>query len=185
MHDRRQQPAIFWDRDGTLIEDRGHLGDPQEVEFFPFTFDALRRLQSKYLFFIVTNQSGVGEGVIQADDVRRVNDHVVACLTNAGLSIAATYVCPHRRADNCGCIKPNPHFLLEAAREFGVSLPRSFVVGDHPHDVELAVNAGAQGIYVCTGHGLKHRHELRDTEVIVPDILAAAEWILSQPSAAI
>ena len=177
---KQLRPAIFWDRDGTLIEDRGHLAQPSEVAFLPNTISALRRLQDDFLFFIVTNQPGVAEGTISLRDVERVNAHVVSCLAEAGLSISAVYVCPHRRADRCKCIKPNPHFLHEAAKDFGVSLRQSFVVGDHPHDVELAQQVGAQGVYVCTGHGLHHLDELRGDEVIVPDIGAAAEWILSR-----
>jgi L-threonylcarbamoyladenylate synthase len=177
---KRLRPAIFLDRDGTLIEDRGHLADPADVKFLDGTIEALRRLQNDFLFFIVTNQSGVGEGLLTLEDAERVNAHVVVRLAEAGLEISAVYVCPHRRADGCACIKPNPHFLHKAAEDFPVHLRQSFVVGDHPHDVELAERAGAQGIYVCTGHGLKHLDELRGNEVVVPDARAAAEWILSQ-----
>ena len=177
---KRLRPAIFLDRDGTLIEDRGHLADPADVKFLSGTIEALRRLQDDFLFFIVTNQSGVGEGLLSLEDAERVNAHVVSRLAEAGLKISAVYVCPHRRADGCNCIKPNPYFLQRAAEDCRVSLHQSFVVGDHPHDVELAERAGAQGIYVCTGHGLKHLGELRGREVVVPDLSAAAEWILSQ-----
>ena len=177
---RQLRPAIFWDRDGTLIEDRGHLAEPGEVVFLPGAIGSLRRLQDEFLFFIVTNQSGVAEGTISLGDVERVNSHVVSRLAEAGLKISAVYVCPHSRADGCACIKPNPHFLHKAAENFGVSLHHSFVVGDHPHDVELAEQAGARGVYVCTGHGLKHLDELHGNEVVVPDIRAASEWILSQ-----
>ncbi len=180
MHDTEPlRAAVFWDRDGTLIEDRGHLADPAEAVFFPNTVDALRRLQDRYLFFIVTNQSGVAQGAIDMADVERVNAHVVGRLAAAGLPVAAVYVCPHARADGCACIKPNPYFLHEAARQFRLSLADSFVVGDHPHDVELAERAGARGIYVCTGHGRKHLAELRGHEIVVPDIAAAADWILA------
>lgn len=171
--------AVFLDRDGTLIEDRGHLGEPSEVWFLPGVMEALRRLREDFLFFIVTNQSGVAEGVLTLEQVAQVNAHVVSMLAGAGLKITATYVCPHRRGDGCPCIKPNPHFLHRAAAEYGVDLRRSFVVGDHPHDVELAKRAGAQGVYVCTGHGAKHLGELAEEEVVVPDICAAAEWILA------
>jgi histidinol-phosphate phosphatase family protein len=174
------QPAIFWDRDGTLIEDRGHLSDPREAVFFPNTFDALRRLRDRYLFFIVTNQPGVAKGIIGIDDVERVNSHVVSKLAEAGLNISAVYVCPHRREDDCDCIKPKPYFLQKASKEYQLNLQQSYVVGDHPHDVKLAEHSGAQGIYVCTGHGLKHLSELRGDEVIVPDIFAGADWILSR-----
>lgn len=180
----RMRPAIFWDRDGTLIEDRGHLADIGDVVFFPNAIDALHRLKDDFLFFIVTNQPGVAEGMISIDDAERINSHVVSQLADAGLTITAVYVCPHRRADGCACIKPNPHFLDEAAKRYRVSLSHSFVVGDHPHDVELARRAGATGLYVCTGHGRKHLGELGHDEIVVPDIQAAAEWILShKPSA--
>jgi histidinol-phosphate phosphatase family protein len=174
------RPAIFFDRDGTLIEDRGHLSDPLEVEFISCTFEALRRLQDKYLFFVVTNQPGVAEGTISLADVERVNSHVVSKLAEAGLKISAVYVCPHCREDYCDCIKPKPYVLQKASKDFQLNLQQSFVVGDHPHDVKLAEHSGAQGIYVCTGHGLKHLSELRGVEVIVPDILAGADWILSR-----
>jgi D-glycero-D-manno-heptose 1,7-bisphosphate phosphatase len=105
---------------------------------------------------------------------------VVSVLADAGVAISAVYVCPHCREDGCVCIKPNPHFLHKAAAEFSVSLCDSYVVGDHPHDVELAEHAGAQGVYVCTGHGMKHLDELGESTVVVADIGAAAEWILSR-----
>jgi len=174
------RPAVFLDRDGTLIEDRGHLAKPEDVVFLPETIGALQRLRDEFQFFIVTNQSGVAEGAISLGDVERVNAHVVSRLAEAGVKISAVYVCPHRRDQGCECIKPNPSFLHQAARDFGISLRHSFVVGDHPHDVALAERAGAQGVYVCTGHGLKHLRELRGDETVVPDIRAAAEWILSR-----
>ena len=179
MNESDLLPAVFLDRDGTLIEDRGHLRRPQEVSFFPCTVSALRRLQNTFLLFVVTNQSGVAEGVLTSRDVERVNGHVVRQLAKAGVRIAETYTCPHKRADRCECIKPNSHFLRLAASDHQVDLRRSFVIGDHPHDVELARNAGAQGVYVCTGHGAKHLDELPEDEVIVDGIFEAAEWILS------
>jgi len=181
MDDAKQlRPAIFWDRDGTLIEDRGHVARSEDVVFLPGTIKALRRLQGDFLFFIVTHQPGVAQGTISIGDVDRVNSFVVSQLAEAGVEIAAVYVCPHHRSDGCVCIKPNPYFLKRASDDHGVSLRHSFVVGDHPHDVELAEQAGAQGVYVCTGHGLRHLSELPDNKVVVPDIQAAAEWILSR-----
>lgn len=172
------QPAIFLDRDGTLIEDRGHLRSPDEVVFYPATVPALRRLQSHFRLFIVTNQSGVSKGEVTLADVQRVNDHVASRLREAGIEIAAVYCCPHQRGDDCACIKPKPFFLEQAVREHGVDLRRSFAVGDHPHDVHLARNAGATGIFVLTGHGTKHRDELDAGDLVAKDIGEAAEIIL-------
>jgi len=160
--------AVFLDRDGTIIEDRGHLRDPSQVVFFPDTFDALRRLQQQFLLFIVTNQPGVSEKTITREDVDRVNDHVVARLAEADVHITRVYVCPHARAEGCTCIKPEPYFLRKAARQYQIDLEDSFTVGDHPHDVALADGVGAEGIYVLTGHGTRHRTELP------PDVCVAA-----------
>jgi len=172
------RPAVFLDRDGTLIEDRGHLAEPSEVVFYPDAVDALRRLQEHFLLFLVTNQSGVARGLITLEDVDRVNARVLSHLAEHGVTITAVYVCPHQRSDGCCCIKPNPHFLHKAAAEHGIDLRRSFAIGDHPHDVELARAVDARGVYVRTGHGDKHLAELSADEIIVPGIGEAADWIL-------
>ncbi|HSV99012.1 MAG TPA: L-threonylcarbamoyladenylate synthase [Sedimentisphaerales bacterium] len=175
-----KRSAVFLDRDGTLIEDRGHLRSPSEVVFFPDTVCALRLLQRNFRLFIVTNQPGIAEGTVEAAEVAQVNDHVVKCLSRAGIRIERVYCCPHRRSDNCACIKPNNYYLCMAAREFGIDLAKSFVVGDHPHDVELARNSGATGIYVLTGHGVRHRESLPADTVVTSGIGEAATLILER-----
>ncbi|MCE5328079.1 MAG: threonylcarbamoyl-AMP synthase [Planctomycetaceae bacterium] len=170
--------AIFLDRDGTIIEDRGHLRSPSQVVFFPDTVRALRMLQQRFRLFIVTNQPGIAEGVIGPDDVAGVHDFVLDHLAQSGINIERVYCCPHRRVDGCRCIKPKPYYLRRAAREYGIDLRKSFVVGDHPHDVELASNAGATGIYVLTGHGEKHRADLPAEAIVTSGIWAAATRIV-------
>jgi D-glycero-D-manno-heptose 1,7-bisphosphate phosphatase len=172
------RPAVFLDRDGTIIEDRGDLSVPSQVEFFEDTIPALRRLAGRFDLFIVTNQSGVAKGAITVRDVERVNAHVLARLSEAGIEIVATYVCPHERRDGCRCMKPSPLFLHRAEYDHGVDLRRSFVIGDHPHDVEFAKAGGATGIYVLTGHGLKHLEGIVEGTPIAAGIGEAAELIL-------
>jgi len=174
-----KKPAVFLDRDGTIIEDRGHLRDPADVVFFPETFKALKKLQDYFLLFIVTNQVGVARGLLTAGDVNRVNRYVVDALAEKEIIVTDVYTCPHSRADNCPCIKPKPFFLNKAADRYGVALRASFTIGDHPHDVQLAQNAGAQGIYVLSGHGEKHRAEVSQDAQIVPGIKQATEKIIS------
>lgn len=171
-----KQPAVFLDRDGTLIEDAGFLRSIAQVDFYPQTFAALRRL-GDFVLFIVTNQSGIARGLISSEEARDVNDHVVQRLAEAGVKIRAVYCCPHQQADGCECIKPNPYFLKRAELDYEIDLSRSFVVGDHPSDVELACNVGATGIYVLTGHGEKHRAELHVSGTVVADIGAAIDVI--------
>ncbi len=174
----QSRPAVFLDRDGTLIEDRGYLSEASEVAFYPDAVEALTRLQPHFLLFLVTNQPWVARGILTLEDVDRVNARVVAHLAEHGVTITAVYVCPHERSDGCSCIKPKPHFLRKAAAEHGVDLGRSFTIGDHPHDVEFARAVGARGIYVRTGHGSKHVAELPPGEVVVAGIGEAADRIL-------
>lgn len=182
--ERPRRPAVFLDRDGTIIEDRGNLSDPSQVEFFADTVPALRRLCPQFDLFMVTNQSGVGQGAISMSDVERVNSYVTAHLARHGIRLTAVYVCPHERAAGCECIKPKPYFLRKAEAEHGIDLPRSFVVGDHPHDVTFGDNAGATGIYVLTGHGKRHRHQLPQGSVVTAGIGEAVEWILRRRAGA-
>lgn len=174
------QGAVFLDRDGTLIEDRGHLSSMSDVVFYPETVPALLRLQLKFRLFIITNQSGVAKGLITLQDVFQINDFVTSSLRQAGVTITAVYVCPHQRSDNCECIKPKAFFLERAARDYAIDLRQSYTVGDHGHDVDLAHNVGATGIYVLTGHGQKHRQEIPPGQIVLNHIGEAADWILGQ-----
>jgi D-glycero-D-manno-heptose 1,7-bisphosphate phosphatase len=170
--------AIFLDRDGTIIEDRGHLSSPSQVVFFDDTFPALRRVAGDYQLFMITNQQGISQGIVNRKQVDRVNRHVERTLEEEGISISDIYICPHTKDDACQCRKPSPFFLYKAARDYGLDLSSSFVIGDHPGDVLCATNAGAQGIYVLTGHGQKHRPELPADALILPGISDAIDFIL-------
>jgi D-glycero-D-manno-heptose 1,7-bisphosphate phosphatase len=178
-----KRPAVFLDRDGTIMEDLGYVGDPAKAILFPETIPALRRLGGHYILFIVTNQSGVSKGLLQLHEVRNVNERVVRMLAAAGIAVKDVYCCPHQRSDACVCRKPSPHFGRLAERDHDVDLANSFVVGDHPSDVEFATNLGARGIYVLSGHGQKHRSELSTACTVAAGIAAAADEILSAMSA--
>ncbi len=156
MRNNNKKAAVFLDRDGTIIEDLGYLNDVSDIAFFPETIEALHQLQKHFLLFIVTNQPGIARGIISSEEVDHINSQIAKTFAEAGIEITDIYFCPHDRSDNCECIKPNSYFLQKAARDFNIDLQRSFVVGDHPCDVQLAVNVGARGIFVLTGHGSKH-----------------------------
>lgn len=104
-----KKPAVFLDRDGTIIEDAGYLREAAQVLFYPQTFSALRRL-GDFVLFIVTNQSGIAKGQIRSEEADAVNHHVVQCLAAAGTTIRDVYCCPHQRSDACACMKPSPYF---------------------------------------------------------------------------
>lgn len=156
------KPAVFLDRDGTIIKDKGYIGQINKVEFYPFTLDCLKQLQKKFLLFIVTNQSGIAKGIVTAKQVDEVNNFILNKLKSEGINISALYSCPHHRNDNCKCHKPKTLFAELASKDFDIDLKNSFMIGDHPADVEFALNIGAKGIYVLTGHGKKHYTEIKN-----------------------
>ena len=176
---KKKRSAIFLDRDGTIIEDRGHISRPRDIVFFDDTFAALRLLQKDFLLFIVTNQSAVGMGTISREAAEVANEYVVKCLQDEGITITQVYSCFHKRENNCPCIKPNPFFLYTAEMEYNIDLERSYVIGDHPHDIEFASNVGATGLYLLTGHGRKHLNEVSNEAVFFKSLYDAANWIIN------
>ena len=143
-------PAIFIDRDGTIMEDCVYCSDPKNVKIFPGVPEALRRLKSNgFKLIIITNQSGIGRGLITLEQYRAVEADVLRQLGD-GL-IDATYFCPDVPGQHSTRRKPAPGMVVEATREHQVDLSRSFLIGDSEIDVECAHNAGVRAIRVQTG----------------------------------
>jgi D-glycero-D-manno-heptose 1,7-bisphosphate phosphatase len=183
------RPAIFLDRDGTLIEDVGYLDRVGRVSFYPFTIDALRLLAREgFALVLVTNQSGVARGKFPESLVPEVHDHIATILARGNVALDGYYYCPHYvdsripqyRLD-CECRKPKPGMVTRAARELDLDLSRSYVIGDHWSDVGLANAVGAQGILVRTGSGGSQERlpaEGARPAAILDHLMAAATWIL-------
>lgn len=151
------QPAVFLDRDGTLIEEVGHLGHPDGVAVLPGVPAALRRLaDAGYALVVASNQAGVARGLFTEADVRAVNARVEAVLSDHHVSIDGWYFCPHHPdlTGPCECRKPAPGMLRAAARDLGLDLARAWMIGDHPIDARTARAAGVRPILVRTGLGL-------------------------------
>lgn len=153
--------AVFLDRDGTLNEDPGYLGDPKRLILFPDTGKSLALLKNEYnfLLIVVSNQSGVARGIISFDDVQAVNDELNKQLQKYNVKIDAFYFCPHHPEFNnqpeCDCRKPSPKMIFEASKDFNIELSKSYFIGDTIADLEAGKNAGIQSILVKTGHGAK------------------------------
>ncbi len=170
--------AIFLDRDGTIVEDVGFIRHAEELLYLPRAIEALQRLQQRFILFIVTNQPGMAQGAITAAELTEVHGCLLAELAAHGVHIERIYHCPHCRDEGCECIKPEPYFLEQARREYGIDLAASYVIGDHPHDVEFARRGGARGIYLLTGHGRRHLDGLAAGSTVAEDLWQAAELIL-------
>ena len=188
------RPAIFLDRDGTLNEDVGHLDRLERLRLFPWSLDAVRFLRrAGYAVVVVTNQGGVARGFVTesfVEEVRRVLDRGLAAI---GERLDGHYFCPHephaavaayRR--ECECRKPRPGLLHRAARDLGLDLGRSVVIGDKWSDVGLARAVGARGVLVRTGYGRGQEREpsagLRP-DAVADTLMDAAGWVLRHPPA--
>jgi histidinol-phosphate phosphatase family protein len=146
--------TILLDRDGTLVFDRVHLGDPDGVELLPGVLTGLRLLQQAGIRrVIVSNQSGIGRGLLSHGQVAAVHDRLKALLYDDGLTLDGIFYCPHSPEESCPCRKPQMGLAREASVQMGVDLARSVVVGDTDADVGLAEGLGVPSILVLTGSG--------------------------------
>lgn len=169
------RPAIFIDRDGTIIRDAEYLSDPEGIELLPGAAEGLRRfLEAGYAVAVVTNQSGVARGFFGLDKVAEINARLAAMLEKEGVRIDLFEVCPHHPdlTGPCDCRKPAPGMILSAARKLGGDLKRSWMVGDKAADVLAGKNAGVRTALVLTGYGEAEAMELK-RQGIRPDVLAA------------
>jgi D-glycero-D-manno-heptose 1,7-bisphosphate phosphatase len=142
------QPAVFLDRDGTLIDDVGFVHERNDVRILPTVAAALRTFaDAGYACVVVTNQSGVARGYFDEAAVSEINAEIVAQLHADAVKVDAFYYCPHYDA-GCDCRKPQPGMILRAAREHGIDVGRSAVVGDRGSDVELGQRLGIPGVLV-------------------------------------
>jgi D-glycero-D-manno-heptose 1,7-bisphosphate phosphatase len=144
--------AVFFDRDGTLMEEAHYCGDPAQVKVYPGVPDALRRLkEAGFRTFVVTNQSGIGRGMITEAQYRAVEAEFLRQIGKGLLD--ATYFCPDAPGAPSPRRKPEPGMLLEAATEFGIDLAGSYLIGDKSADIECGSRAGVSTILVRTGYG--------------------------------
>ncbi len=203
--------AVFLDRDGTVSEEIGYIGPEamQRYALIPGAAAGIRALRAAgYLAVLVTNQSGVARGYYDAAQVHAVQDRLAELLAGKGTALDMVRYCPHHpdprsKPDNgetapgmkpatpvpalavdCACRKPKPGMVLDAARELGLDLSRSWVIGDKAADLGLAANAGCRGILVLTGYGEKTLAQLkaqgREPARVARDLARAAELILAQ-----
>ncbi len=190
------RPAVFIDRDGTLTEEVGYVNHPSRLRLLPRSAEAVRRLNEAGVAAVVTtNQAGVARGYFSETVLQQVNEALVAQLAREGARLDGLYVCAHHPTEgappfrmDCDCRKPKPGLLLRAARDLGLDLGASTVVGDKPSDLEVAHRVGARGVLVLTGYGLGELEYRRASFPVAPDhvaedLLAAVDWVLARCAA--
>src|SRR5213596_1360724 len=171
-----KSPAVFGDRDGTIMENVVYCSDPKQVRIFLGVPEAFRRLKSNgFKLIIITNQSGIGRGFFTIEEYRAVEAEVLRQLGD-GL-IAATYFCPDVPGQHSSYRKPAPGMILQAAQEHGIDLSRSFFIGDNEIDAECGRNAGVRTIRVQTG--LQRDMTSSVADWVASDFADAAKIILN------
>jgi D-glycero-D-manno-heptose 1,7-bisphosphate phosphatase len=178
------RPAVFVDRDGTIIEERYYLADPARVVLVPGTASALADLRrAGFSLVIVTNQSGIARGLYGEDAYRAVATSLTGALERAGAPVDRTEYCPHHPdvTGPCDCRKPATGMHRRAAAALGLDFRRSYFIGDKPKDVLPALELGGRGILVRTGYGREHEREVPAGVSVVDDLRAAADLILADP----
>ncbi|MHA2366993.1 MAG: D-glycero-alpha-D-manno-heptose-1,7-bisphosphate 7-phosphatase [Candidatus Hodarchaeales archaeon] len=160
-----KKKAVILDRDGTIIEDKNYAYKIEDFELLDGVIEGLKLLQKDYLFFIVTNQSGIGRGYYSLQDFQNFNNHLIHVLKEQNIEIVKTYFCLHVKDDNCDCRKPKTKFIDEIIKEFNVDITKSWMIGDHPSDIQFGINAGCRTIFLTTGHGHKHIDDLKSLRI--------------------
>lgn len=180
------KPAIFLDKDGTLIDDVPYNVDPDQISLAPKAAAALRRLAPKYRLFVVSNQSGVAHGFFTEDALHGVQRRLRQLLRDEGVELDGFYYCPHhpsgidlRYRSRCACRKPRPGMLLQAANEHLLDLARCWMIGDILDDIEAGHRAGCRAVLVDNGGETEWQlSEVRRPDFVVADLDAAADEIL-------
>jgi D-glycero-D-manno-heptose 1,7-bisphosphate phosphatase len=187
------RPAVFLDRDGTIIEDVAYLRDFEHIDVLPWSANAIRSLNlAGFAVVVVTNQSGVARGYFDEAHVLATHRALDEKLAAAGASIDAYYYCPHhpdspdaRYGAPCDCRKPAAGLLRRAAADLGLDLAASWTVGDMWRDVQAGASAGTRTILIRAGRGGPHPRAPRDAptpDAILDNLMEAATWILRSSS---
>lgn len=183
-HRRGPRPAVFLDRDGTLVVEKGYLSRPEEVELLPGVVPALRRLRAAgYALIVVSNQAGVGRGIYSLRQAYDTMARLRLLLRVEGVELDAIYFCPHHPDAGCRCRKPGTELLEQAARHQGLALRHSVMIGDKAIDAAAGQAVKGLGVLVRSGYGREEEARAAGAGVM-PDQVAdgleeAADWILT------
>ncbi len=174
---RQKKMAGFFDCDGDWNSDPGYLNRVDDFQFFLGVKKGLKLLADHGMeLFVVSNQSGIGRGLIKKRELEQIHRRMIGELQEEGITLAGVYICPHSPADGCSCRKPSPEMILKAAKKYRLDLPSSYVVGDKWTDVQMGIRAGVKTILV--GNAPRPDGETRTADHVAKDLFCAAQWII-------
>ena len=170
------RPAVFIDRDGTLIEEVNFLSRVNDLRVFPFTAEALELFKKTgFLVIVITNQSGIGRRIFDEAAVHEIHGEIERLLPGA---VDAFFFCPHLPDEGCRCRKPKLGLIEDACERFDIDLSSSWFIGDKKIDIETGRNARLKTAMVLTGYGADHSKQLsQKPDIIAANLLKAAQAI--------
>ena len=189
--------AVFLDRDGTINRDVGYPNSYDQIEVYPYSFDAVRKINAAgFLAVIVTNQSGIGRGLIQEENLRDIHQRLRSAFAGEGARFDGLYYCPHyteseipKYRKSCSCRKPYPGMARQAVRDLNIDTAESYMIGDKAEDILFGKNIGATPILLLTGYGRKSLPKLREKGVepayVAETLIDAVDWIMEREKAAV
>jgi histidinol-phosphate phosphatase family protein len=182
-----KNPAVFIDRDGTLIREKNYLRRVKDIQLIKGSVEALQLLRGAgFKLILITNQSGIGRGYFTEKKLLQIHDSFQKLLTKKGIPLDAIYYCPHHPEAGCDCRKPNLGMIKRACREHRLDPKRSYSIGDHSGDFLIGQRMGGKGIFLLTGHGRKEMAKIERSEgrlapdFIARNMVAAAKYIVAQ-----
>jgi len=166
--------AVFLDRDGVInakLPEGRYVRYASEFKLLPGVIPALRTLEKLgYLRVIITNQRGIGRGLMTEDQLKAVHDCMNEDLKSGGVILDAVYYCPHDECDNCLCRKPQPGMILNAGRDLKIDLHSSYMVGDSPSDIGAGKRAGTRTVRITEGTD-------ETADLVFPNLAAFAQFL--------
>ncbi len=169
--------AVFLDRDGTISEDVNYCSRVEDFRFLPTAPEAIKILnQNCFKVVLITNQSGVSRGYFTKETLDEIHARMESELAKHDATVDAIYYCPHHPDDGCDCRKPKTGMLTKAAKELGIDLKSSYMIGDMQKDIDVGIAVGCKTVLVTTGpdggDGVTNANYTADS------LSQAAKWIL-------
>jgi D-glycero-D-manno-heptose 1,7-bisphosphate phosphatase len=185
------RPAVFLDRDGTVVREVDYMASPAQLRLLPRAAAAIRRLNEAGIAVVLTtNQSGIARGLLTEAGLAGIHALLQRRLARHGARLDAIYYCPHHPESGarpyrrrCRCRKPAPGMLRRAARDLNLALDRSYAIGDSPRDVDAGRRVGCRTALVRTGHGRDAERDHAATagaDYVADDLFDAVCWILAR-----
>lgn len=167
---RQKRKAIFLDRDGVInkkAKEHDYIKNWEEFEFLPNVAETIRELNKEFLVVIISNQRGIGRGMMTTKDINDIHIKMKEELLRKGAVIDGIYFCPHADNDNCSCRKPMPGMLLMAAEELNIDLADSFMIGDSVSDIEAGKKAGCKTILISNSKNMGSDYVISSLSAVI------------------